>query len=277
LDAQKNQYAVGHFNTSNLEITKAIVDAAVSQKSPAIIGCSEKAIDYAGLEELIALVTASAQKANVPIALHLDHGKNLELIERCIVSGFSSVMIDCSDLDFSENIQKTQGVVALARRKGISVEAELGAIPGAGSNIAPTQKFFTDPDRAREFVEKTQIDSLAIAIGNSHGIPQPNEKLDFNLLSTIKQNVSIPLVLHGASETPVEDIKKAISFGICKINIDTEIRLNFTKALTDFVKANPQVWDPREILMAPKQTIYKMVCEKINLFGSQNRAPERQK
>ena len=184
-------------------------------------------------------------------------------------------MFDGSDLDFLENIEKTKNVVALARRKGISVEAELGAIPGGGSNIAPTQNFFTDPEKAREFAEQTQIDSLAIAIGNSHGIPKPNEKLDFNLLSMIKKNVSIPLVLHGASETPPQDIKKAISFGICKINIDTEIRLNFTKALTDFVKANPQIWDPREILMAPRMAIYKMVCEKINLFGGTSRAQSR--
>lgn len=269
--AQNQGYAIGHFNTFDLEITKAIVAAANIKNSPVIIGTSEKAISYAGLEELAEIVKIEASKVSVPIVLHLDHGKSFEICQKAIQMEYTSLMIDGSNLNYEDNVRLTQRVVKMAHRKGIPVEGELGALVDKEKYQNSASQFMTDPDQARKFVQETQIDNLAISIGNAHGIPLPEEKLDFNRLAQIKKVVSIPLVLHGASSTPTQDIKKAISLGITKINIDTDIRIAFNQNIKEFISAHKEVIDPREILGSASKAIQKVVEEKIELFGSSNR------
>lgn len=275
IKAQKQGYVVGQFNTSDLEVTKAIVRAANKQKSPVIIGTSEKAIDYAGLEEISGIIQAEAEKVEVPIVLHLDHGKSLEIVEKCLQAGYTSVMFDGSDLDFEENINLTKRVVSLAHQHQVTVEAELGALASHEKYQVGISQFMTDPEKAAEFVIKTGVDSLAIAIGNAHGIPIPEEKLDFERLATIKSLVSIPLVLHGASSTSEKDIQKSIGLGIAKINIDTDIRLTFNNSLRQFLNQHPDVFDPREILESVMEAIQKLVENKIKIFGSNGKTEEK--
>lgn len=266
----RTKYAVGAFNTSDLEMTQAILEAANDEKSPVIIQTSEKAIEYAGLNNFVSIVRNEVVKYKIPIVLHLDHARDFKLIKLCIDNGYTSVMIDGSKFSFDTNIKLTKQVVGYAHSRRIPVEAELGALGGEEDYIK-SSVWKTDPDQAQKFVKITGVDSLAVAIGNAHGIPQKDEKLDFKLLEKIKEKVKIPLVLHGASLTPAEDIKKAISLGIVKINIDTEIRLVFSKAVKEFQKAHPKDYDPRDILKAAKDAVKKLVKEKIEMFGSKGK------
>ncbi len=267
-DAQKQGYAVGHFNTSDLEITKAIVAGAEKMKSPVIIGTSEKAISYAGLEGLAGIIKIEAENIKIPIILHLDHGKSFEICQKAIQAGYTSVMIDGSGLSFGENIKLTKKVVKMAHRQNIPVEAELGTLADKEKYQVGIEQFMTDPDTAGEFVQKTEVDSLAVAIGNAHGMPLPEEKLDFSRLAQIRERVPVPLVLHGASSTPAQDIKKIISLGICKINIDTDIRIAFSQNIKEFLSTHQNVTDPREILGSAMMAVQRVVEQKIELFGS---------
>ena len=266
-DARKGGYAIGGFNTSDLEITQAILEAANEMKSPVIIQTSEKAIDYAGAENLFNIVKTESEKYNIPVVLHLDHATNIAIVKKCLEIGWTSVMFDGSKLPFLENIRQTQEAVALAKEYNASVEAEIGAVGGVEDYIK-SKIFETDPDQAKQFVEETEIDAVAIAFGNAHGVPNPDEKLNFELLEKISKIISIPLVFHGASSTPIADVKKAISLGIAKINIDTDIRLAFSGAIKDFQVNHPDVYDPREIMTSAKKAVTKVVKSKIKLFGN---------
>lgn len=270
--AQKGGYAIGQFNTSNLEITQAIIKAAEKMKAPVFVATSEKAIDYAGLDELAGLIKSMAQKVKVPIILHLDHGTSLDIVKKCIQVGYTSVMLDASKRSFNENIRLTKKVVQLAKAKNVSIESELGALAGKEDYIKSLKSIMTDPNQAVEFVKKTGIDSLAVSIGNIHGIPLPYEKLDFIRLKAIQHKVKIPLVLHGASSTAPAKIKKAIKFGICKINIDTDLRLAFAHSLRKTLAKDKNLFDPRTILASSREAIKKVVKAKIRLFGSRNKA-----
>lgn len=252
------KYAVGHFNTSDLEISQAIIAAALESRSPVIVGTSERAIEYGGLENIANIIKAEADKVDVPVVLHLDHGQSLETVKRCLEVGYTSIMIDGGNLNFEENIKLTKEVTRLVRSKGVSVEGALGAL----------EKNLTNPAEVKQFVRETKVDSLAIAIGNTHGLNDKNEKIDFSLLGLIGDVVNIPLVLHGASSLSEKDIKKAISLGICKINIDTDIRLAFSNDLKKFMKNHINNLDPREILGSAKKAVEKVVKEKIKIFGS---------
>jgi len=269
--AQKGHYAVGHFNTNNLETTQAIIEAAEKMKAPIFLATSEKAFEYAGFDNLVGLIKIMAQKVKAPIILHLDHGASLDIIKKCIKAGFTSVMMDASKKPFSENIRLTKKVVQLARAKNVSVESELGALAGREDYVVSLKSVMTDPKKANEFVKKTGIDSLAVSIGNIHGIPLPYEKLDFTRLNEIKKNVKIPLVLHGASSTAPAKIKKAIKLGICKINIDTDLRLAFTNTLRKTLASNKKVFDSRAVLSPSREALKQVVMEKIRLFGSQSK------
>lgn len=264
LDAQKGKYAVGSFNTSDLEITKAIVAAAVKLQSPVIVEASEKAIAYAGLEELAAMVKEKAKKVAIPVALHLDHGSRLEVVAQCIKAGFTSVMFDGSKLHLAENIIFTSQAVEMAHRAGIPCEGELGPIHKAG-----LEKSYTDADEVAEFVKKTGVDFLAVSIGSSHGVGT-DEKLNIELLKNIHKKTIVPLVLHGASGVSENDIKLAIENGVCKINIDTDIRHTFAKSVRDL--ANKNLDDPRDIMKIVMNDIQKLVEEKIEIFGSVGKA-----
>ncbi len=274
LDAQRGGYAIGSFNTSDLEITKAIIAAATRLNSPVIIETSEKAIGYAGLEEISGIVRAEAKKIRIPAALHLDHGTNLDLINRCLEVGYTSVMFDGSKYSFEENQILTRQAVEMAHRRNVPCEGELGSITKAkkaGSYPVAVEKGFTDPNLVPEFVRNTGIDFLAISFGSQHGVGD-NEELDIDLLKKINQKTSIPLVLHGASGVPDGDIKRAIQNGIRKINIDTDIRHAFSLSLREILKKFPELNDPRDIMTKVISEIQKVVEEKIKLFGSEKKA-----
>jgi fructose-bisphosphate aldolase class II len=296
LSAKQNAYAVGAFNINNLETVLAVSEAAVEEKSPIIIAVTPSAIKYAGLTYLAKIVTTAAESAQVPMSLHLDHGENFETVSKCIGAGFTSVMIDGSFLKFEENIALTKRVVDLAHSKRVSVEAELGRLAGVEeSTVEEKDAILTDPNVAKEFVEKTGVDALAVAIGTSHGAYKfkAEPELDFKRLEIIKEKVRIPLVLHGASSVPQwivekaskygaelagakgipeEHIKKAISMGIAKINIDTDLRLAFTATVREVLANSPKEFDPRKILGPAKEAMKEIAKSKMRLFGSSAKA-----
>jgi len=272
--AEREGYAVGAFNCNNMEIIQAIVAAAEAEKSPVIIQASQGAIKYAGLPYIIALAQIAADEATVPVALHLDHGTSFEQVMQCIRYGFSSVMIDGSKLPLEENIALTNKVLDVARAVGVSVEAELGKIGGTEDDIFVHDRdaLFTDPDEARVFVERTGVDSLAVAIGTAHGQYKGEPKLDFPRLEKIKSLVKIPIVLHGSSGVPDEAIREAVKLGVRKVNIDTNIREAFVKGVREVISQNPNEIDPRKILGPAKKVMTAVIQEKIRLFGSSGKA-----
>jgi fructose-bisphosphate aldolase class II len=294
--AHKEGYAVAAFNTNNMEMTQAIIEAAVLSKAPVIIQTSEGAIEYAGLNWLAAMIKEAAQ-APVPVAMHLDHGKDYDLIKECIGIGYTSVMFDGSSLAYAENVRQTKKVVAYAHKRGISVEAELGAIAGIEDFVSVEAKnaHLTDPDQAAEFVQKTQCDSLAIAIGTSHGINKftKEPELDLKRLKEIKAKTKMPLVLHGASEVDqrmvkiartygaklknakgVDDalMKKVVRLGINKVNTDTDLRLAFDAGVREVIQTKPEIFDPRKILGPAKDYMREVAMERIKVLGSKNKA-----
>lgn len=291
--AQKGRYAVGAFNVNNLEMIQAVIDAAESEKSPVILQTSEGAIEYAGMDELGTLAHVFAERSKRPVVFHLDHGKNKDLVMKAIKSGwYTSVMFDGSSLPYKENLRVTKQIVSLAHKHGISVEAELGAIAGIEDFVSVEERDanFTDPVQAIDFVKQTGCDALAIAIGTRHGAFKMKKEstLDFVRLKKIAEVVSVPLVLHGASGVPAQiktlctkygceissakgipdaQIKKAISLGICKVNIDTDLRIAFDAGIRKFLKEKPEVIDPREILKPAKELVTKVVRHKMKLMG----------
>lgn len=289
--AKKGKYAVGAFNVNDLEIMQAIVAGAMRLRSPVILQTSEGAIEYAGLKYLAGMIKTAAHENKIPIVLHLDHGKDISTIKKCIKEGYTSVMIDASHYDFDRNASITKKVVAMCHKRGIPVEAELGTIGGAEDKVSERKIILTDPKYAKKFVDKTGIDSLAVAIGTSHGVYKfkGNANMDIKRLKEIKAKVKVPLVLHGASGVPKDIVRKAVKYGarfedasgvtdsqikqaikngICKVNTDTDLRLSFTAAEREFLAKNPKEFDPRKILKPAKELIQKTVERRIRLFGS---------
>lgn len=271
--ARKGGYAVGAFNLNNMEILQAIVEAAEEERSPVIIQASQGALKYAGIEYISGLARIAAEKATVPIALNLDHGTSFTQVVQCIRHGFTAVMIDGSKLPYEENIAIVQKVVEVAHPNNVSVEAELGKIGGVEDDIVVSEReaAFTDPDEAADFAERTKCDALAVAIGTAHGLYKGEPKLDFERLQQIASKTDVPLVLHGASGVPDEAIKIARQY-VSKINIDTELRVAFTKAIRDHMEANPNELDPRRILGPAKAAMKEVVRAKMRLFGSAGKA-----
>ena len=270
--AQSEGYAVGGFNINNLEALQAIMEAAEEEKSPVIIQLSEGAIRYIGMEYATALVKEAGKKATVPVALHLDHGSSFESIVKCIRHGFSSVMIDGSKLPYDENVALVKKVVEAAKSVGLSVEAELGKIGGTEDDHTVKEAVMTNPDEAKDFADKTNVDALAVAIGTAHGVYKGKPELDFERLEAIEGKVDIPLVLHGASGVYDEDIQKAISLGICKINVNTAFQQAFSAKNREILVEDKEIYDPRKILGPAKDAMKEKVIEKIRLFGSNNKA-----
>jgi fructose-bisphosphate aldolase class II len=273
-EAEKDGYAVGAFNCSNMEILQAIIRAAQAENSPVILQVSEGAIKYAGLEYLVAMAKLAAKHTSIPVALHLDHGTDLELIEKCIQAGFTSIMYDGSHLPLKENADITRRLVETSLRAGFSVEAELGRISGTEEKISVTEKeaFFTDPEEARYFVSLTGVDALAVSIGTAHGHYRGEPKLDFERLSKIHSLIPTPIVLHGSSGVPEEAIQEAIKRGARKINIDTDIREAFIGAIRRELTNNLKEIDPRKILGPAREDAMEVVRNKIRLFGSSGKA-----
>ncbi|MDF7662539.1 tagatose bisphosphate family class II aldolase [Erwiniaceae bacterium L1_54_6] len=270
LQAQQGGYAVPAFNVHNLETVQVIAETAAEMGSPVIMAGTTGTYKYAGLNYLVAICQQAAGKYDLPIALHLDHHENFDDIGSKVKAGVRSVMIDASHFPFEQNIEKVAEVVRLCHRYDASVEAELGRLGGQEDNILVDEKdsIFTDPLKAAEYVQRTGIDSLAVAIGSAHGMYQGEPKLDFERLAQIRERVAIPLVLHGASGIPEAMLRRSIELGICKVNVATELKIAFSDAVKAFFYQHPNANDPREYMEPGKQAMKRVVQEKIRMCGS---------
>lgn len=269
--AQRGKYAVGAFNVSNLEQAQAVVAAAVALRSPVIINTSEKALAYAGRKNLATIVQTLARNVRVPVALNLDHGRHLTTVKACLRDGWTGIMFDGSELPYEQNIRKTALARASARRYRVGVEGEIGQVKYRADWQRSSALVLATPEQAVDFVRRTKVDALAVGIGNSHGLPIPGERLHFDLLERIHRAVRVPLVLHGASGTSAKSIRRAIALGICKINIDTDLRLAFTKSIRQSLRSSTE-FDPRGYLQLARSAVMKTVMKKILIFGSQGKA-----
>lgn len=296
----KEGFAIGAFNVNNMEIIQAIMDAASEAKSPVILQASSSAIKYARINYLMKMVEAAVEEhPEIPVAIHLDHGPDFETAKMCIDAGFTSIMIDGSKYDFEENVELTKRVVEYAHSRGVVVEAELGKLAGIEDdvNVDISDAMYTDPEQAEEFVKKTGCDSLAIAIGTSHGAYKfkGEAKLRFDILKEIKGRIpQTPIVLHGASTVipelvemcnkyggdipgakgvPDEILHQASISGVSKINVDTDLRLAMTAGIRKIFAEEPNAFDPRKYLIPARDLIKKTVKHKMtNVFGSENKA-----
>lgn len=297
--SMKEKFAIGAFNVNNMEIIQGIVDAAAEQKSPVILQASSSAIKYARIGYLKKMVEAALEEHDIPVVLHLDHGPDYETCKMCIDNGFTSVMIDGSKYDFEENVALTKKVVEYAHMKGVVVEAELGKLAGIEDdvNVAADDAMYTDPAQAEEFVRRTGCDSLAIAIGTSHGAYKfkGDARLRFDILKEVKTRIpNTPIVLHGASTVIPELVEKCNKYGgeipgakgvpdvilhqasksgVSKINVDTDLRLAMTSEIRKVLAEEPSVFDPRKYLTPARESVKKTVQHKIrDVFGSSNKA-----
>lgn len=273
-NAQEKGCALGAFNVCNLETTLGIVKGAVAKQSPVIIQVSEGTIEYAGLKAITHIVKTIAENeaVDVPVALHLDHGKNFRSIAECIEAGFSSIMIDASDLPFDENIALTKQAVDYAHAHEVLAQGELGKVVREEAKVNEVD--LTDPIQAEEFVRATGVDTLAVSVGNVHGIIKMRQgipELNLERLKAIQEKVEVPLVLHGASGLGAEEIKKAIGLGVRIINIHTEINLVFTEALRWALTKSPEEVDPRKFFPRAMEAIQRLVEEKLEMFGGQTK------
>ena len=267
-DAKKNKYAVGLFNTVNLEMAKGVLAAAEEAKSPVIIGTAEVLLPYSSLEELASMLVPLAKRASVPVVLHFDHGLTCDCVHKAIALGFTSVMYDCSTKSYEENCKDVASVVKFAHENGISVEAELGHV-GANESSAENHgpddhSIYTDPREAKLFAECTGVDALAVAIGTAHGAYKSKPKLDLDRLSEIAQMVEIPLVLHGGSGLSDDDFRKAIANGISKVNIFTDINNAASKAAHDHFKSGLGMTD---LMYFITDAVKQATLEKMRVFG----------
>jgi len=271
--AQREGYAVPAFNVHNLETVQVVAETAAELESPVIMAGTPGTFDYAGTDYLVEICQAAARRYNLPMALHLDHHEEMNDIEDKVRQGILSVMIDGSHLPFRQNIALVLQAVKLCHRYGASVEAELGRLGGQEDDLVvdSADSFFTDPLAAREFVEVTGIDSLAVAIGSAHGLYQGDPKLDFDRLEKIRQQVDIPLVLHGASGIPEAMVKRAITLGVCKVNVATELKIAFADAVKGYFNQHPDANDPRKYIVPGKLAMKAVVAEKIRICGSAGR------
>ncbi|MFO7880995.1 MAG: class II fructose-1,6-bisphosphate aldolase [Kosmotogaceae bacterium] len=302
--ASKNYYGVPALNINNLEFFHAIIEAGIEENAPVIIETSEGALKYAGNGDqfrganfFVDLVKSYADSINIPVALHLDHGKHFDVIVKAIKAGYSSVMIDASEYPFKENLEKTAKIVEIAHSVGVSVEAELGRLVGIEDNVEvnESEAALVVPDEAKEFVERTKVDFLAPAIGTSHGAFKfkGEAKLDFDRLKKVKSLIEIPLVLHGASSVPEDVVKlaekyganfkgakgvpseileKTVKFGINKVNTDTDLRMAYLAGLREFLKNDTEEFDPRKYFKTPKAYVKKVVQDRMRLLGCSGKA-----
>jgi tagatose 1,6-diphosphate aldolase GatY/KbaY len=272
--AQQGRYAVPAFNIHNLETLQVVVEEAAKLGTPLILAGTPGTIKYAGGEYLVAMAKAAASKYNIPLALHLDHFEDVAEIKQYIDMGFTSAMIDASHQPFEQNIAMVKEVVKYAHARGVTVEAELGRLGGQEDDLVVDTKdsIYTDPLAAVEFVERTGVDSLAVAIGTAHGLYKGKPKLDFVRLAEIRSKVSVPLVLHGASDVPYVMVRKCIELGIAKVNIATDLKIPFAAAVKDYFKKNPDANDPRKYLTPGKVAMGQVVIDKITMCGSKSKA-----
>lgn len=268
--AQQGGYAVPAFNAENMEMAQAIVAAAEEAHSPVLIQTTAPTVKYFVPTMTHAIVRELAERASVPVALHLDHCSSFDDVMVAIKAGYTSVMFDGSKLPFEENLRITRQVVETARPMGITVEAELGCVGGKEDNVS-ADAIYTDVDEAREFVERTDVDLLAVAIGTAHGFYKGEPKLDFERIAAIRDAVSAPLVLHGGSGVPEASVKRAISLGMAKVNFATELRAAATVAVRE-VLCDESVIDPKKYMGAAREAVKALCLEKIDMCSSANKA-----
>lgn len=269
LDAQKGGYAVGAFNVENMEMVQAVVAAAEELRSPVIMQTTPLTVKYANLNYFYENVKVAAQESSVPVVIHLDHGNSFELAMQAYRTGYTSIMIDGSHEGFEDNIALTSAVVKACHPGEVPIEAELGKVGGKEDDLDGGEGDpYTNPQEAAEFVERTGIDSLAVAIGTAHGVYKGVPKLDFSRLSEIRKAVSIPLVLHGTSGVPDEDVAECIKRGICKVNYATDLRIAFTKGINQVLKENPDTIDPKKYNAKGREEVRKYVMHKMKICQS---------
>ena len=272
LDAQKRGYAVGAFNCENMEMVKAIIAAAEAMKTPVMLQTTPSTLRYASPAVFAGMVRAEAEAASVPVCLHLDHGSSFALAMQAMKAGYSSVMIDGSKLDFEQNIEVSRKVADVAKAVGIPVEAELGKVGGKEDDLEAEADTNTDPAQAREFVERTGVTSLAVAIGTAHGFYVGTPVLDKERLSEIRKVVDIPLVLHGASGLSDEDVSDCVSRGICKVNFATELRKAFTDACRALAAEDEKAFDPKAFGKVGMAAVTELVMNRMRVLGCEGKA-----
>lgn len=273
LDAQKNGYAVGAFNVENMEMVQAVVAAAEELKSPVIMQTTPSTVKYADLAYFYANAKVAGERASIPVVMHLDHGSSFELAMRAYRTGYTSIMIDGSHETYEDNIKVSKAVADACHPGGVPVEAELGKVGGKEDDLDGGEGDpYTDPQEAAEFVKRTGVDSLAVAIGTAHGVYKGEPKLDLDRLSEIRKVVDIPLVLHGTSGVPDETVKECVKRGICKVNYATDLRIAFSKGVKAVMAENPDVFDPKKYNAAGREEVKKYVMQKIMVVGSNGKA-----
>jgi fructose-bisphosphate aldolase class II len=262
--ARNEGYGIGAFNTNNLEVTKAICKAAKELDQPIIIQTTPSATEYAGLEQIFNIVRTEIESTGIKAAIHLDHGKDFNIAQKCIEAGYRSVMIDGSKLPFAENVALTKRVVEFAHPRNVTVEGEVGVIGTDEGGNEKNESLLSSPDEVKQFVDLTGIDSVAVSIGNQHGAPK-GEKINLKLLGDIAKLIEIPLVLHGSSGISDEEIQEAVKIGISKFNVDTNIRKAFISGLKELTD---DTTDYRDVLKISMQKVEEVVKERIILLGA---------
>ena len=272
LKAQEGNYAVGAFNVENMEMVMAVIAAAEELNAPVIMQTTPSTVKYAGLDYYLANVATAAKNAKVPVAMHLDHGSSFSLAMQALRQGYTSIMIDGSHSVFEENIAITKSVVDACKPSNIPVEAELGKVGGKEDDLDGGDGGYTDPKEALEFVQKTGVNSLAVAIGTAHGVYKGEPKLDLDRLVEIRKIVDVPLVLHGASGLSEEAEKESIKRGICKVNFATELRIAYTDGVKELLEEKPETIDPKKYGLVGIEKVKELVKNRMMMCGCQNQA-----
>ena len=272
--ARRNSYAVAAINCENMEMIQAVIAAAQEMNAPLIVQTTHSTIRYASAGLIAANVAAIAKNASIPVALHLDHGDSLELVEDALAAGYTSIMIDGSQMPLAENIAFSRKAVELCIKTGIPVEAELGHVGGKEDSMAGNSSAYTNPEEAVQFVQETAVSSLAIAVGTAHGIYAKKPILKAELISVLRDKLDIPLVLHGSSGLEDEVIRDCIARGISKLNIATDLRIAYTQAVRECLKNDPACFDPKKYGAVAREAVKKLAMDRILVCGSQGRAGE---
>jgi len=272
--AKEGKYAVGQFNMNNLEFTQAIMEAAKLENSPVILGVSEGALKYMGIEYTVAMAKAAADLTGLPVALHLDHGSSFEIAMQVIRAGFTSVMFDGSHYPYAENVKITKKLVEAAHAMGVSVEGELGTIGGTEDDLSVEESAarLANPEEAIRFYEETGVDALAIAVGTAHGLYKGEPKIHYDIIEKVAKAIPISIVLHGGSGVPDQAIRESLKYGVGKINVNTENQVACTEAIRKVLDNDKKVYDPRKYMKPCREAMIEVVRNKIRLFGSNNKA-----
>lgn len=271
--AREGKYAIGAFNVENMEMVMAVLAAAEAKNSPVIMQTTPGTIKYAGVDYYYANVAAAAKRSSVPVVMHLDHGDSFQRAMAAYRAGYTSIMIDGSKLPFEDNIALTKRVVDACHPGGVYVEGELGKVGGKEDDLeGDDDNPYTDPEEAKIFVEKTGVDYLAIGVGTAHGVYKGIPKVNTDLIATIHDMVDVPLVLHGTSGVPDEQVITAVKNGICKVNYATDLRIAFTRGAKEFMAEHPEAFDPKKYSKQGMVEVQKYVEQKIEVCGSVGKA-----